>query len=154
MPRMCPMSPSGRIPKPGPARSRQCEPLTARARRSPIPRPEMLTDAARVWRERVPETGRLHLEIKAEWKRLRIGEVRITAADFRADTWDIGVVEPGIGLIGFVLDVAPGLFNFRRTGPRKCQPARTWTALSTQRCERRRTDCRSDGACQGARPPR
>jgi hypothetical protein len=81
------------------------EPLRARFQRHPVPRWDALREAARLWRETVPAAARLGLEIEVERKRLRIDELRVTAADFRLDGWD--EIERGVSIILLGLIVAP-----------------------------------------------
>ena len=78
-------------------------PLLARWRRSPIPRPETLLDAARAWRA-LPEFGRLDLTITTGKRALCVQELRVSASDFRARDWTVD--EPGLSVLGVVLEVA------------------------------------------------
>ena len=79
-------------------------PLLARWRRSPIPRPETLLDAARAWRA-LPDFGRLDLTVTTGKRQLHIHELRVSASDFRAADWTVD--EPGLSVLGVVLEVAP-----------------------------------------------
>lgn len=62
-------------------------PLIERARRRPVPRPEMLAEAARGYRQRMPETGRLSLDIEHKRTRLSISDMRIGVSDLQHEQW-------------------------------------------------------------------
>ncbi len=79
-------------------------PLLARWRRSPIPRPETLQDAARAWKA-LPGFGRLDTTVDLTKRSLQIRELRASASDFRAQGWS--TAEPGLSVLGVVLEVAP-----------------------------------------------
>lgn len=86
-------------------------PLIARAHRSPIPRAGMLVDAARGWR-RLPSFGLLDSALELEKCSLRVHELRVSASDYRAADWGPGAFEPGISIVGAVLDIRPRVFGY------------------------------------------
>lgn len=61
-------------------------------------RPAMFERTAAAWRDRIPTTGRLRLEINLKPKSLSIRELRIVASDSRFTEWEPDRTEPGIGL--------------------------------------------------------
>ncbi len=64
------------------------DPLRARFLRNPRRhRPEMLVDAARMWRAEVPETGRLACGIAMDRKALVITECRLSTTSLRCNEW-------------------------------------------------------------------
>jgi hypothetical protein len=90
---------------------RVTRPLRERARRSPIPRQQLLIDARRLW-GRVPSFGLLDRSMILERHSLQINELRISASDFRAEGWQANALEPGISIVGVVLNVAEHRFDF------------------------------------------
>jgi hypothetical protein len=86
-------------------------PLIARGRRTPIPRQGMLIDAAREW-ARLPSFGLLDSALELGRLELRAQELRVCASDYRAEDWGPGAFEPGISIVGVVLDVRPRVFGF------------------------------------------
>jgi hypothetical protein len=86
-------------------------PLVRRGQRTPIPRQGALIDAHRLW-SRLPSFGLLDRALELEKRSLRIHELRLSASDFRAECWSAGVLEPGISVVGIVLDIRPRVFGF------------------------------------------
>jgi hypothetical protein len=86
-------------------------PLVARSKRSPIPRREQLTDVAREW-ACMPSFGLLDttIELVLGKRSLHIRQLRAGASDFRATGWKLD--EPGISVVGLVLDIAAHRFTF------------------------------------------
>jgi hypothetical protein len=82
-------------------------PLHQRAARHPIPRPELLVDAAKQWESALPATARLALNVKITRRELAIDELRLSALDFRLLDWDSDNYEPGVCLIHVRLRVSP-----------------------------------------------
>lgn len=81
------------------------QPLIERARRHPVPRPEMLAKAAREYRQRMPEVGRLSLDIEHHKTRLLISDLHIGASDLQHEIWQRA--EPGIALMRLEIEAAP-----------------------------------------------
>jgi hypothetical protein len=84
------------------------KPLAARADRSAIPRPEMLQDAARIWRQSMPSMGLLDSNIQRSRRELHIREVRLGVGTFHGAAWDDGASEPVVAILLVDLLVAPG----------------------------------------------
>lgn len=82
------------------------EPLALRARRSPIPRRELLQAAARAWRQEIPAFGMLDRTIDLKRDRLRLVELRIGGGFVRYPGWTES--EKGIGIVLINLRCAPG----------------------------------------------
>lgn len=88
------------------------EPLQARTAKGSIPRPELMVEAARQWREQLAGPGRLSLAIDQTRSRLAIRELRLTAADFRLPNWASPEVEPGFAILVAELSVQRRNFHF------------------------------------------
>jgi hypothetical protein len=80
--------------------------LAARARRSPIPRKELLVEAATAWRREIPDFGKLDRQIEIKRNSLRLVEVRIGGGAVRYPGWVRA--EKGIGILLIQLRCAPG----------------------------------------------
>jgi hypothetical protein len=80
--------------------------------RGTIPRPQLLARTANAWRDKIPTTGRLALEVELKKTSLLIRELRLLAADGRFDDWVEGKTEPGFSLAAYSLEVAPPRFRF------------------------------------------
>ena len=85
------------------------KPLAARADRSAIPRPEMLQDAARIWRQSMPSMGLLDSNIHRSRRDLHIREVRLGVGTFHGASWDEGASEPVVAILLVDLLAAPGI---------------------------------------------
>lgn len=94
------------------ALDRIAAPLQARTAKGSIPRPELLTEAARQWRERLAGPGRLSLTIDQTRSRLAIRELRLSAADFRLPDWTSSEAEPGFALFVAEMSVQRRSFSF------------------------------------------
>lgn len=87
-------------------------PLLRRFRRCPVPRADIIAGAAQAWRARMPAAGRLDLAIEATRKRLRIGELRVGAADCR-----IAMHEDEVGIILVAISFVAEPFRLDLTMP-------------------------------------
>jgi hypothetical protein len=87
----------------------------ARARKSSVPRPDLLIDLERAYRTQMPETWRIRLDIQREKKSLLIYDWRVTRCSFKDEEWDDAAEEPGIGVSRLVIDIRPGVFHGRLT---------------------------------------
>ena len=63
-------------------------PLPSLVRNGGVPRPAMLERTAAAWRDRIPATGRMSLEVVVKQKSLHISEIRAMCADTRFDDWE------------------------------------------------------------------
>lgn len=77
--------------------------IQGRTSKGCIPRPELLTDARRRWRDQLAGTGRLSLSVEQPRNRLVIRELRLSAADFRMPDWDDA--EPGFCILVMEMSV-------------------------------------------------
>jgi hypothetical protein len=84
-------------------------PLGKRADRSPRPRPEMLQDAARLWRQKMPSIGLIDRKMQLSRKELHIREVRLGGGSWQHDPKDERGNEPGVGVLLVELHVAIGI---------------------------------------------
>ena len=84
-------------------------PLAVRADRSAIPRPELLQDAARDWRQEMPTVGLLDSNIQRSRRELHIREVRVGAGTLSHATRDKETSEPVVAILLVDLHVAPGI---------------------------------------------
>jgi hypothetical protein len=76
-------------------------PIRARLERHPRkdPHPDILTTAARAWRERVPAAGRLTLDVALRRKSLQVHELRAVTGRLRMEDWGADAAhEPGIAV--------------------------------------------------------
>jgi hypothetical protein len=75
-------------------------PIVARWRKYPTrsPHPDILTAAARDWRERVPAAGRLELAIALRRKSLQVRELRAVTGSLKLEAWGPDSSEPGIAV--------------------------------------------------------
>jgi len=88
--------------------------ITDRIRRgSPIPRADVLAGTAHDWRHRLPERGRLVLEIHLDRRKksLRIREMRAGPSIYQPQSWD--VAEHGVLINGYMLEAWAHHFDFK-----------------------------------------
>jgi len=71
--------------------------LAARARRSPIPRKELLQEAATAWRREIPEFGMLERKIELKRNTLRLVELRVGGGLVHYPGW--AEAEQGVGIV-------------------------------------------------------
>ena len=71
--------------------------LAARARRSPIPRKELLQEAATAWRREIPEFGMLERKIELKRNTLKLVELRVGGGLVHYPGWL--EAEKGIGIL-------------------------------------------------------
>ena len=83
-------------------------PLAQRAKRSAVPRPELLQGAARQWRREMPPLGLLDSKIELSRRDLHIREVRVGGGTAQA-TWNEATDEPVISILLVELHVAQGV---------------------------------------------
>jgi hypothetical protein len=81
------------------------KPLARRADRSTVSRPELLQDAVRLWRQKMPSVGLLDSKIQMSRRDLHIREVRVGAGTACAP-WNAATDEPVISIVLVELRVA------------------------------------------------
>jgi hypothetical protein len=86
--------------------------LAARARRSPIPRKDLLQEAATAWRREIPEFGMLNREIELKRNTLRLVELRVGGGHVHYPHWGVEV-EKGIGILRIELRCARHLCEMK-----------------------------------------
>jgi hypothetical protein len=84
-------------------------PLAKRAERSPRPRPELLQDAARHWRQRMPVFGLIESKTQLSRRELHIREVRVGAGTWRYDPRNESSNEAGVVILLVDFHVAHGI---------------------------------------------
>ena len=75
-------------------------PLRDRAERNPVPRRETMIEAIGLWEERMPQDGRLSINVDLQKKSLHIHELRASGAEYSKDPWH-GDHVPAILLLAF-----------------------------------------------------
>jgi len=86
--------------------------LAARARRSPIPRKDLLQEAATAWRREIPNFGMLNREIELKRNSLRLVELRVSGGYVHYPHWG-EEVEKGIGILRIELRCARRLCEMK-----------------------------------------
>jgi hypothetical protein len=84
-------------------------PLAKRAERDLRPRPEMLQDVARQWRQQLPAFGLIDSQTRLSRKELHIREVRVGAGTWCYDPKDEQSSEAGVAILFVELYVAAGV---------------------------------------------
>jgi hypothetical protein len=88
-------------------------PLKKRHDHHPIPRPELLVEAARRWEAELAGPARLALSIERSHRRLRVDEMRVQSiGGFRVKKWKLDAVENAMLLSRWSLSVWPRLLSF------------------------------------------
>lgn len=80
--------------------------LAVRARRSPIPRKELLREATTAWKRNIPDFGRLDRQIDTKRNSLKLVEIRLGGGHVQYPGW-LGA-EKGIGIVVIDLRCEPG----------------------------------------------
>ncbi len=87
-------------------------PLARRAERSAVSRPELLQDATRLWRQKMPSFGLLDSNIQLSRRELYIREVRVGAGTACAP-WNAAIEEPVVSILLVELHVAKDICLLR-----------------------------------------